>query len=185
MRELDALGPRLRAARRARRLTLDELARRAGVSASTISRLESGKRQANLELLLPLARQLGISIDTLVTPVDTDPRVRRPATRRGGMVIAPLTAENSPMQTAKVTYPPNAPEPTPQVHDGYEWLYVLSGRLLVTLGESRTEVSPGEAAEFDTRIPHSMRALGDRPCEIISIFSDNGMRVHRYDEPAD
>jgi len=182
MRELDALGPRLRAARRARRLTLEQLGQRSGVSASTISRLESGKRQANLELLLPLARHLGVRIDDLLQPATDDPRVRRSSIRRGGHVIAPLTAESSPMQTYKITYPPVATVPEPRVHDGYEWLYVLSGRLLLVLGESHIELEPGEAAEFDTRVPHSMNAIGDRPSEVISIFSDNGMRVHRYDD---
>ncbi len=183
MRELDALGPRLRAARRLRGLTLDELGERAGVSPSTISRLESGKRQANLELLLPLSRHLGVRIDDLLSPVDADPRVRRPSIRRHGHVIAPLTAETAPMQTYKITYPPVERAPAPRVHDGYEWLYVLSGRLLLVLDETRTELEPGEAAEFDTRVPHSMSALGGAPAEVISIFSDAGMRVHRYAEP--
>ncbi len=184
MKELDALGPRLRAARRARRWTLEQLAERTGISPSTLSRLESGRRQANLEVLLPVARQLGVRIDDLLRPVDDDPRIRRPSIRRGGHVLAPLTAESSPLQTYKITYPPVAAVPEPRVHDGYEWLYVLSGRLLLVLGDTRTKLEPGDAAEFDTRVPHSMSAIGERPSEVISIFSHNGMRVHRYDGPS-
>ncbi len=60
MKELEQVGPRLRAVRKAKGWTLDDLAEKAGLSASTLSRLESGKRQASLELLLPLTRQLGI-----------------------------------------------------------------------------------------------------------------------------
>ncbi|MDR6168673.1 transcriptional regulator with XRE-family HTH domain [Microbacterium paludicola] len=75
MTGLDQIGPRLRAARQERGLTLDELAERAGMSTSTLSRLESGKRQANLELLVPLTRQLGIRIDDLVPAEHADPRV--------------------------------------------------------------------------------------------------------------
>ena len=63
---LDQVGARLKAARHRVGLTLDELAARTGVSASTVSRLESGRRQANLELLVPLTRQLGITLDDLV-----------------------------------------------------------------------------------------------------------------------
>lgn len=185
MRELDFLGPRLRAARRARRMTLEELGERAGISASTLSRLESGKRQANLELLIPLARQLGVRIDDLLAPVDADPRVRRPSIRRDGHVIAPLTAETAPMQTVKITFPATTEEPSPRVHDGYEWVYVLSGKLLLVLDETRTVLKPGEAAEFDTRVPHSMSAAGSRQAEVISIFSDAGMRVHRFGADGD
>lgn len=86
--ELKQVGARLRAIRRSRGWTLDELASRAEMSPSTLSRLESGKRQASLELLLPLTRQLGIGLDDLVSPAVADPRVRRPVIRRDGLIIA-------------------------------------------------------------------------------------------------
>ena len=94
---LGQVGARLRAARKARGWTLDELARRASISASTLSRLESGKRQAGLELLVPLTRQLGIRVDDLIADEAPDPRVRRPVIRRDGMLIAPLAPEGSPI----------------------------------------------------------------------------------------
>src|SRR5690606_34540883 len=103
---LERLGPRLRAARQARGMTLQDLADAAEMSASTLSRLESGKRQASLELLLPLTRRLGIGIDELVRAESPDPRVRRPAIHRDGMVIAPLAPDDSPFRTYRITYPP-------------------------------------------------------------------------------
>src|SRR5690606_37311798 len=107
----------------------------AGMSVSTLSRLESGKRQASLELLIPLTRQLGIRVDDLLEPRDRDPRVRRRAVRRDGMIVAPLTREESEVRAFKITYSPDAPEREPQSHEGHEWLYVLSGRLRLRLGE--------------------------------------------------
>ncbi|MBU1251117.1 XRE family transcriptional regulator [Chryseoglobus sp. 28M-23] len=180
MKELEALGPRLRALRHARGLTLDQLAEASSVSASTISRLESGKRQASLELLLPLTRHLGARIDDLLGSPDGDPRVRRPSIHKEGHVFAPLTAESAPLQTYKVTYPPVTEVPAPRVHDGYEWLFVLSGRLLLRLGETDTVLTKGEAAEFDTRTPHSLSALGGRRAEVISIFNESGVRMHTH-----
>lgn len=178
MDELQQIGPRLRAARQARGWTLDDLATRAGVSASTLSRLESGKRQASLELLVPIVRRLGIRIDDLLPDEPADPRVHRPATTRHGHVVAPLTRESSPVQTYKVTYPPSETAPPARVHDGFEWFYVLSGRIRLVLGEHETVVARGEAAEFDTRIPHSISATGARPAEVISIFNAAGERMH-------
>ena len=178
MKELEALGPRLRALRHARGLTLDQLAEASSVSASTISRLESGKRQASLEL--PLTRHLGARIDDLLGSPDGDPRVRRPSIHKEGHVFAPLTAESAPLQTYKVTYPPVTEVPAPRVHDGYEWLFVLSGRLLLRLGETDTVLTKGEAAEFDTRTPHSLSALGGRRAEVISIFNESGVRMHTH-----
>jgi transcriptional regulator with XRE-family HTH domain len=181
--DLALVGARLRALRTSRGWTLEALAGRAGMSVSTLSRLESGKRQATLDLLLPLTRQLGVGLDDLVAPRVPDPRVRRPVQRRGGLVVAPLAPEGSPVATYRITYPPSTQPPAPRVHDGYEWLYVLSGRLRLVLGDQDMVLTRGEAAEFDTRVPHSMCAAGGRPAEIISIFSADGVRMHTRTAP--
>ena len=178
--ELGQVGSRLRAARQARGLTLEELASSAGMSASTLSRLESGKRQASLELLLPLTRRLGIRLDALVPQEQADPRVRRPVIRRDGLIIAPLAPEHSPISTYKITYPAGGALPELRVHDGYEWLYVLHGKLRLRLGEQDLILSRGEAAEFDTRTPHAMSATGGRPTQVISIFNEAGARMHTH-----
>lgn len=178
---LDQLGPRLRATRLDRGWTLEDLAGRAKVSVSTLSRLESGKRQASLELLLPITRQLGVRIDDLLTVEDQDPRVRRPAMQRKGMTIAPLTREESEVRAFKISYHPDAPMPSElKTHEGHEWLYVLSGRLRLRLGDQEHVLTRGEAAEFETRIPHGLSAEGTRPAEVISIFNSLGERLHLH-----
>ncbi|WP_084767155.1 helix-turn-helix domain-containing protein [Leucobacter komagatae] len=182
MEDLQQLGPRLRAARQQRGWTLDDLATRADMSVSTLSRLESGKRQASLELLLPLTRQLGIRIDDLLPRTDQDPRVHRAPLTRGAMTIAPLTREASDVRAFKITYRPEAPDRELQVHDGHEWLYVLSGELHLDLGEQSLVLVPGDAAEFDTTTPHRIRAAGNRPAEVISIFNAVGERVHLHSD---
>ncbi len=178
--ELEQVGARLRAVRRSRELTLEELASSAGMSASTLSRLESGKRQASLELLLPLTRRLGIRIEDLLPQEQADPRVRRPVVHRDGLIIAPLAPEGSPVLTYKITYPVRDALPELRVHDGYEWLYVLTGKLRLRLGEQDLTLSRGEAAEFDTRTPHAMSAAGGRPAQVISIFNEAGARMHTH-----
>jgi transcriptional regulator with XRE-family HTH domain len=176
--DVEQVGAVLRAARQSSRLTLEELARDAGMSPSTLSRLESGKSQATLELLVPLTRRLGIRIDDLVAREAQDPRVRRTAYHEGGRTIAPLTPEHSPNLTYKITYPPTETLPEPRVHDGFEWLYVLSGRLRLRLGAQDLILEAGEAAEFDTRTPHAMSAADEEPAEVISIFNEAGARLH-------
>lgn len=178
--ELDQVGPRLRAARLSRALTLDELAERAGMSTSTLSRLETGKRQASLELLVPLTKQLGIRIDDLLRTEVRDPRVRRPVIHRDGLTIVPLAPEGAAVHTFKITYPPVDGLPELRVHDGYEWLYVLTGRLRLRLGEQDLILTRGEAAEFDTRVPHAMSAAGGKPAQVISIFNGEGVRMHTH-----
>lgn len=180
MDELKQVGPRIRAIRHSRGWTLDELANRAGMSPSTLSRLESGKRQASLELLIPITRQLGVGLDSLVNPSVPDPRVRRPVIHRDGLTIAPLTGEGAPVGAFKIIYEPVADPPEQRVHDGYEWLYVIHGKLRLLLGDRDLVLTRGEAAEFDTRVPHAIFAVGSRPAHVLSIFNRAGERMHTY-----
>ncbi|GAB3185876.1 XRE family transcriptional regulator [Nesterenkonia halophila] len=179
MDALAQVGLRLRAARTARGWTLDRLARAAGVSASTISRLESGRRQASLELLLPLTRSLGIGVDDLIAVEPGDPRVRRDGWRQEEMHVQPLSPESAPVQAMKLTYAPRPPLPAEELHShpGHDWCYVISGRLRLQLGEREILLHPGEAAEFDTVTPHAFSAPGPESAEVIGIFNESGEHV--------
>ena len=106
--------------------------------------------------------------------------MRRAVIRREGHVIVPLMPEHSPVQTYRITYPPSSIVPELRVHEGWEWLTVLSGRLRLLLGEQDLVLGRGEAAEFDTRIPHAMVAVGRAPAHIISIFDETGARMHTH-----
>ncbi|MUL40594.1 helix-turn-helix transcriptional regulator [Streptomonospora sp. PA3] len=183
---LDAVGPRLRALRRRRETTLTELSAATGISVSTLSRLESGARRPTLELLLPLAKAHGVTLDELVdAPPTGDPRIHlRPVTRHG-MTMLPLTRRAGGIQAYKLILPgsPEPRTPDPQTHEGYEWMYVLNGRLRVVLGEHDLIMEPGEAAEFDTRVPHWFGAAGAEPAEILSLFGRQGERAHLRARP--
>ncbi|MCP2290237.1 helix-turn-helix domain-containing protein [Nocardia amikacinitolerans] len=185
-RALDAVGPRLRALRRERETTLADLSATTGISVSTLSRLESGARRPTLELLLPLAKAHGVTLDELVdAPPTGDPRIHlRPVTRHG-MTMVPLTRRAGGIQAYKIVLPPADPrvEPRPQTHEGYEWVYVLNGRLRVILGEHDLVLAPGEAAEFDTHIPHWFGAAAAEPVEFLSLFGKQGERAHLRARP--
>lgn len=180
--ELHQIGPRLKSWRVKRGMTLEELSAITTISPSTISRLEAGKRAPNLELVVPLARALGLQLDDLVPPTTPDPRVKRVTKRIDEVVFEQLSPDSSPAQAARVTFPAPGPahaHPTePRVHDGYEWLYVLTGNLRLVLGEHDIVMGPGEAAEFDTRVPHLLRSAGPGAAEVLAIFSKEGKRIH-------
>jgi transcriptional regulator with XRE-family HTH domain len=180
-RVLTAVGPRLRALRRARDVTLAELAETTGISESTLSRLESGRRRPNLELLLPLARAHGVPLDELVgAPPTGDPRIHIRTIRRHGMTFMALSRRPGGTQAFKVLIPGALHDavPTPQTHEGHEWLYVLNGRLRLVLGEQDIVLTPGEAAEFDTRVPHWLGTAGAEPVELLILFGPQGERAH-------
>ena len=183
---LATVGPRLSALRHERSLTLSDLAAGTGVSVSTLSRLESGERRPTLELLLPLAKAYGVTLDELVdAPPTGDPRVHLRPVTRGGLTMLPLTRRAGGIQAYKLVLPAGSRrrQPEPQTHEGYEWLYVLNGRLRVVLGEHDLVLAPGEAAEFDTRTPHWFGAADDEPVEFLSLFGKQGERAHLRARP--
>ncbi|MGW6598858.1 helix-turn-helix domain-containing protein [Streptomyces sp. NPDC055036] len=178
---LGAVGPRLRALRRDRGITLADLAATTGVSESTLSRLESGQRRATLELLLPLARTYDVPLDDLVgAPRTGDPRIHLKPIKRHGMIFVPLSRRPGGMHAFKMIIParPHPLEPTPQTHEGFEWLYVLNGRLRLVLGERDVTLPPGEAAEFDTSVPHWLGSTDGGAVELLILFGLQGMRAH-------
>lgn len=183
---LDVVGPRLRALRRDRGITLADLAATTGVSESTLSRLESGQRRATLELLLPLARTYNVPLDDLVgAPRTGDPRIHLKPIRRFGMIFVPLSRRPGGTQAFKMIIParPEPLEPTPQTHEGFEWLYVLNGHLRLMLGERNLTLSPGEAAEFDTSLPHWLGSADGGVVELLILFGLQGMRAHLRASP--
>jgi transcriptional regulator with XRE-family HTH domain len=184
---LDAVGPRLRALRQERGTTLSELSAATGISVSTLSRLESGQRRPTLELLLPLARAHQVALDELVdAPATGDPRVHPRPIKRHGSTFIPLTRRPGGLQAYKQVIPPHGPDrtPDPRTHEGYEWLYVLSGRLRLVLGEHDIVLEAGEVAEFDTRVPHWFGNPGPGPTEVLSLFGPQGERMHVRARPA-
>ncbi len=178
---LTAVGPRLRALRIRRGRTLAQLSEETGISVSTLSRLESGQRRPTLELLLPLARSHRVPLDELVGAPETgDPRVHPRPVVHHGVTSLPLTRRPGGVQAFKQVYPPGWPggEPEQRTHEGYDWVYVLSGRLRLVLAEHDLLLGPGEVAEFDTRTPHWFGNPGPEPAEVLALFGPQGERMH-------
>ena len=176
---LDLVGPRLKRVRSQRGVTLHDLSERTGISKSTLSRLENGQRRPSLELLLPLAQAYRIPLDDLVgAPEVGDPRIRLKPRRVHGRTVVPLTRQPNGVQAWKIVIPARQSTPQPRAHDGYEWLYVLSGRMRLVLGAQDLVLGVGEAAEFDTQVPHWFGSTGEGSAEVLSIFGRPGERMH-------
>ena len=183
---LELVGPRLRALRARSGVTLAELAQTTGISASSLSRLESGHRRASLEVLLPLARAHRVSLDELVgAPATGDPRIHPRPITRFGMTWLPLTRRPGGIQAYKLALPVGFPgaELVQRSHEGYEWLYVLDGAVRLLLGEHDLTLTGGEAAEFDTRTPHAFANAGAGPAELLVLMGAQGQRAHLRARP--
>ncbi|MCW2737520.1 XRE family transcriptional regulator [Nocardioides sp.] len=179
-RALEGVPSRLKMVRNARGLTLAEVTERTGVSTSTLSRLETGQRRPTLELLLALSALYRVPLDDLVgAPEVGDPRIRLRPGQVKGRTVVPLSREPGSMQAWKIVVPTGQVDPQPRAHDGHEWIYVLSGRVRLVLGQEDSVLEPGDVAEFDTRVPHWFGSTGEAPAEMLSIFGRPGERLRR------
>ncbi|ANZ35580.1 XRE family transcriptional regulator [Lentzea guizhouensis] len=178
------LGNRLASLRAEHDLTLAELSEMTGISKSTLSRLETDQRKPTLELLLPLSRTYQVTLDDLVGAPDVgDPRVQmKPRQLDHGRVGIPLTRSIGPLQAWKMIISDDRPH-EPRVHEGYEWFYVLSGRVRLRLGDREVVLRAGEVAEFDCRQPHTIGSADGEPAELISLFGKQGERIHTRAAP--
>lgn len=176
----DATRQRLRSLRTARGWSLDEMARRSALGASTISRIETGGRRLALDQLVVLARALGVSVDELLAEASVEDVVIKPTRDTAhGQVHWRLNRPDDPSGriVSKMRLPPMRGRPDPQVHPGRDWLYVVEGTVMLVLGDRELLVATGHAAEFDTMTPHAMG--GHRaPAEIVTIFDRHGELAH-------
>ncbi|TFV60534.1 helix-turn-helix domain-containing protein [Mycobacterium sp. PS03-16] len=175
---------RLRELRKQRGMTLEEVAGRSAIDVSTLSRLESGKRRLALDHLPRLATALSVTTDDLLrTPEAEDPRVRSSSQTRHGVTYWPLTRHTSAsgLHAWKIRVSARRRKPPEElpVHEGQDWMYVLSGQLRLMLGDRDFIVGPGEAVEFSTWTPHWFGAV-DGPVEAIVIFGPHGERLHLH-----
>ncbi|MGA7435064.1 MAG: XRE family transcriptional regulator [Solirubrobacterales bacterium] len=180
----DRVRRRLRQMRTEGGLTLEDVAGRASIDVSTLSRLESGKRRISLDHLPALAAALGVTTNDLIDePKHPDPRVRGAARKFDGLTMWPLTRRGPAgglhafkihIETARNQPPVDLP-----VHDGNDWFYVLSGRMRLCLGEDDMVVSPGEAVEFSTLTPHWFGVV-EEPVELIALMGPHGESIHLH-----
>ncbi|MCX3062421.1 helix-turn-helix domain-containing protein [Streptomyces beihaiensis] len=174
--ELPAVAPRLRALRRRASLTLEVAAGSAGLSPAHLSRLETGHRQPSLPMLLSLARTYGTTVSELLgeAPADRDAVVRAgsaEATKAGGWTYVQAGAPGRGMQALRVHVPHGAQGDIVRVHPGEEWLYVLTGRLRLRLGDTSHRLGPGDSAHFDSLTPHKIAAADASGVELLFVHT--------------
>jgi transcriptional regulator with XRE-family HTH domain len=173
---------RLRSLRTTLGMSLDEVAARANLSASTISRIETGKRTISLDVLLPLAGALQVGLDTLLDVHGDDDVVIRPApSTAGGRTTWMLGRTTGNTIAIKMRLEPSDRMPDQRVHPGHDWFFVIEGTVRLLLGEREILVQAGEAAEFATMTPHAFAAV-DGPAELVLIFDRDGHRAHIHHE---
>lgn len=184
--DLDSLvRKRIRALRVAQGWSLEELAARAHLSQSSLSRIENGQRRLALDQLVTLARALDTSLDQLVETAADDVIINPTINAAHGILRWPIQGQPGiSVVRRRLTQPPPDNPARMRAHPGREWLVVLSGTAVLMLGHRRFRVETNQAAEFPTMLPHEIGAKGG-PCEILGIFDRDARRGHQRDEQGD
>ena len=174
--ELPGVAPRLRDLRRSRGLTLESAAQRAGLSPAHLSRLETGRRQPSLPMLLGLARIYGTTVSELLgeIPPERDAIVRAgtfEGAEADGWMYQQAGGSGRAMEALRVRVRYGAQGDRVRVHPGDEWLYVLAGRLRVSLGDTVHDLDPGDSAHFDSLTPHRIAAVGPEGSELLFVHT--------------
>jgi transcriptional regulator with XRE-family HTH domain len=177
--QLDSFGVRLKELRLQRGWTLQDLAGQSGLSKTFISRLESGSRQASIAAVLTLARVFGISLASMFeSEVATEPcLIVRGAEAiwksAQGLTYTPLSnaARFFNLQPIRINISPSRKGNEHFHHDGEEWIYLLSGRLTLSLAGKSYDLKAGDAAHFDSRLPHRLIAKGSQDAEVLLVAS--------------
>lgn len=177
---LDSLvRKRIRGLRVAQGWSLEELASRARLSQSTLSRIENGQRRLALDQLVTLARALDTTLDQLVETAGDDVVSSPMIDGAHGVLRWPVRADpGMTVVRQRMTDPPPDSPARLRAHPGREWLVVLSGTAVLLLGNRRLRVETNQAAEFPTMLPHAIGAENG-PCEILGIFDRDARRGHQ------
>jgi transcriptional regulator with XRE-family HTH domain len=176
-RQLSSFGARLRELRVRRGWTLQELAARSSLSKAFLSRLESGNRQASIAAALTLSRIFDVSLASLFEspPAETPCVIVRGASAvektANGLKYTPLSCAGRffNLQPLRVKISPARRGREHYHHDGEEWVYVLSGQLTLSLAGKTYDLEPGDAAHFESRLPHRLIARGNRDAEVLVV----------------
>ncbi|MEU3492228.1 helix-turn-helix domain-containing protein [Kitasatospora cineracea] len=184
--QLDGLvRKRIRALRVAQGWSLEELATRANLSQSSLSRIENGQRRLALDQLVTLARALDTTLDQLVENAADEVVISPTIDAARGLLRWPVKGDPGlSVMRQRMTDPPPDNPARMRAHPGREWMVVLSGTAVLLLGHRRYRIETNQAAEFPTMMPHAIGAEGG-PCEILGIFDRDARRGHQKDAAAE
>ncbi|MFN5757800.1 MAG: helix-turn-helix domain-containing protein [Planctomycetia bacterium] len=176
------LGRRVRAARMARRLTLEEVVSRADFTVSWLSKLENGQLAPSLEGLVKLADVLECGVDSLVEGLSVPPQYvvvksgtgridPAPKDRKQSIVVEHLADQwrNRSMNPVILHISGNGNRGNPDNHDGERFLMVLEGELKLEYGNDLLLLSEGDSIYIYAAIPHTLMPAGRGPVRVLSV----------------
>ncbi|MDW7710146.1 MAG: cupin domain-containing protein [Deferrisomatales bacterium] len=184
--DLIRVGERIKEVREQTGLSLQQLAERTGYSSALMNQIENHLMSPPLGALGKIAQALGVRIGDLWGEKAGEPyaivrkgerrRVSRFASKEGvayGYVYESLGSGKKArhVEPFLITLePPTVKELQPSVHEGEEFLFVLSGRMEVRLGGHQDILEPGDSILYDASVPHRVSCHGGEPAQVLAVI---------------
>ena len=179
------VAERVKRAREQRGLSLLDISRRTGIDASLLSEIEQGQSVPPLGTIIKLAKALEMKMGYFISGDELKPfTIVRRGDRRvvsrydskrdkhygyGYESLAPYKKDRH-MEPFLVTLQPATTKEERSTHDGQEFIFVLSGRMEVRLGEEIHVLEPGDAIYYDSTVPHLVKCHGQEPTRILAVL---------------
>ncbi len=195
----EEMGARLRAERKARKMTLQALSRASGIAVSTLSKAELGQIALSYEKFAALAGALGIDMTRMFMLPDASQAAVAPTFVKNKLSDArDYVTENYHYRLLRGEYPGKKMTPMLALidsrkvvefedyirHPGQEFALVLSGKVRIQF-ENGDSVVLGklETAYFDSSIGHVYLSMSKKPAEVLAVCSDVGEVPSRLKAP--
>ncbi len=175
------VGENIRAIRLASQVSLTEVAARAGMTKSTLSKIETGQTSSPISTLIAIAAALGVHLSEFFRESTASPRyvltrkgqgksIVRDGTRLGYSYEAlAVDFPDKPVEPFIITISPGDKEGSFQ-HAGHEFILMLSGDLEFTLGEEKLVLHAGDSLYLDPHLPHRLKPLKNKPARFLCLF---------------
>lgn len=181
------VGEKIKELREDMALSLEELAKRSGISPAMLNQIENHMISPPLGTLIKIARGLGIDAGAFFrSEKEGQPfslvrhnerkRVSRVASKEGinyGYEYESLGYDfaNRRMEPFFITLKPSPFEDKGlSTHDGEEFIFVLEGKMDLVLGDHKDVLEPGDSIYYKSTIPHRVGAHGDQETKIIAVL---------------
>lgn len=172
------IGEKVRALRLRKKMALIELGRHTGLSAALLSKIERSNIYPPLPTLLRIAMVFGVGLDyffsdeskrRVLSIVRRKERVRFPDRVEGAISYffesLDFNANERKLNAYYADFQPVAEEDAPvHAHEGVEFIYIVTGALLLTIGRQQNQLEEGDSIYFDAAVPHSYRRRGRSKC---------------------
>lgn len=178
------VGERIKALREAQEMSLEQVARLAGIPAERLQAYEDGHAVPAIGAVIQLSRVLGSKTEGLllggatVSEELTICRAGEGLAGEGGteqsytylsLTRPGMTGHR--MEPFLLSFDPAAPKPVPITHDGQEFVHVLEGEIELFYDGRTYKLHPGDSAYLDSTKPHTFHGEGAGVAKMLAVVS--------------